>query len=738
MTRQAPAITQSPRAQGAHGVPPGEAAGAADPAAHASRRMTVALFLAFLGFYLLATSGHFYATDEETFFRTTESIVERHTLALPEGAWGLAGSTGVDGKLYPGTSPGQSLAAIPLYLVGKLLAPLFPANQSGYILRFCAGLLGIVVTALTIALLHRLARRLGYRERSALALAVLYGLATTAWPHGRTFYAEPLTALCFLIAFYAIQRGTALDSPRWLLFAGMAAIAGTGVKPQAALALPGLGLYLVFASLGPVTRGDLPTAVRRLARQGALWFGGGVLAALPLFLYNTVLFGGPLTTGYGDVPGALFTTPFLTGLYGLTVSSGKGLLWYSPPILLAVLGGWAFFRRQRAAMIGCLAIIAVHLAFYSRLDFWHGDAIWGPRYLMPMLPFALLPLLGFLEPASKPAIASRPTARRSRTMRLATTLIVAILGIGVQLPGLFLNFDYYFGPGVTDHERYFEPAHSPIVWHTQTLVSRVNEWRDYAFPPADTATLTSGFAERESDKHSTVFPRWTTGAGAITIHPAGAAPLTVKLTLFDHRPAALRDRPAILVGGTALPDDAIERASITADGTGQTLQFTVPAEAVHGGEAIVTIRSATWNPAASGQGDRNEDLGLFVHNVEIWRAGTPLAVRDIPAKLRIDPMLDTPRQRFWWFNNDHERHHLIDWWAWYAAVAGFGPQTTARWIGGYATFASALLLTGLILGWRTLPHGWLRYPGAHRTRRARPRPRPAPLAVGHRRTETER
>ena len=30
-------------------------------------------------------------------------------VALPEGAWGLAGRIGVDGKLYPGTSPGLSL-----------------------------------------------------------------------------------------------------------------------------------------------------------------------------------------------------------------------------------------------------------------------------------------------------------------------------------------------------------------------------------------------------------------------------------------------------------------------------------------------------------------------------------------------------------------------------------------------------------------------------------------------------
>ena len=75
------------------------------------RRRTLALFLLFAGFYLLTASGHFYAVDEETLYHVTESVVERHTLALPEGAWGLVVSqqrTG-DGRVYAIFPPGQAL-----------------------------------------------------------------------------------------------------------------------------------------------------------------------------------------------------------------------------------------------------------------------------------------------------------------------------------------------------------------------------------------------------------------------------------------------------------------------------------------------------------------------------------------------------------------------------------------------------------------------------------------------------
>jgi hypothetical protein len=124
--------------------------------------------------------------------------------------------------------------------------------------------------------------------------------------------------------------------------------------------------------------------------------------------------------------------------------------------------------------------------------------------------------------------------------------------------------------------------------------------------------------------------------------------------------------------------------------------------------------------------------------VEIWRDGTSLIVRDKPQDLQIDPLPDTPHWRFWWFNNDFNRHHLADWWAWYAAVAGFATQTTRLWIGGYGAVSGAILLAGLALGWRALPPGLFSRPPRRRKRRhARPRPATPALTAAPRRAETE-
>src|SRR5947207_5353703 len=149
----------------------------------------LALFLAFAGFYLLTASGHFYTVDEETLYLMTESLVERHTLALPADAWGIVGQFGLvvdpsqaSGPVYAIFTPGQPVAAVPLYLLGRAVAALFPPEAHGYVTRFFVATFGSFVTAATVAVLYLLTRALGYRGRVALGLAAIYGLATTAWP----------------------------------------------------------------------------------------------------------------------------------------------------------------------------------------------------------------------------------------------------------------------------------------------------------------------------------------------------------------------------------------------------------------------------------------------------------------------------------------------------------------------------------------------------------------------------
>ena len=382
----------------------------------------------------------------------------------------------------------------------------------------------------------------------------------------------------------------------------------------------------------------------------------------------------------------------------LHVPPERLLLWRAEDIVLAVAGWWGFFRHRRAAALACLGLLLVHLGFYSRVDYWHGDGSWGPRYLAIVLPFLLFPAVSLLA------------GLRARPLRRALVGAIVALGIAVQLLGTLVNFDWYILRS-DEGARHLVPAASPILAHARILTGRLAEWRYRLAPSPGTVLLADGFSYNEAPQGvgatgaaatgAALFPRWTTGAGVVRIYPTDGSPLTAKLTFFDHRPPARRTELAtVLVDGVRLPDGAVERRDVTGDGEGWIYQFQVAPPGGGRAPLAITLQSATWNPKASGAGDRDEEVGVFVHNMEIWQEGRALTVRE---GLAIPPLPDTPRSRFWWANDDATRHHLTDNWAWYVAVAGFGPARTALWLGGYAAVALAIGVAGLALGWRSLP-----------------------------------
>src|SRR5204862_342052 len=63
------------------------------------------------------------------------------------------------------------------------------------------------------------------------------------------------------------------------------------------------------------------------------------LALLGHLVYDLARFGNPFETGYGaQATLAAYTTPMVVGLYGLLISSGKGVLWFAPALSSAPWG----------------------------------------------------------------------------------------------------------------------------------------------------------------------------------------------------------------------------------------------------------------------------------------------------------------------------------------------------------------------------------------------------------------
>src|SRR5262249_8600251 len=118
-------------------------------------------------------------------------------------------------------------------------------------------LLNIFVTAMTAVVLYYYGIALGYTNRAALAVALIFGTATIAWPYSRMFFREPLFTLVALACAYCLEHWRQqLDKGHlhigWLVGALLALTVTLFTKEASLLLVPTLLLVA------------LPGAIRRL------------------------------------------------------------------------------------------------------------------------------------------------------------------------------------------------------------------------------------------------------------------------------------------------------------------------------------------------------------------------------------------------------------------------------------------------------------------------------------------
>jgi 4-amino-4-deoxy-L-arabinose transferase-like glycosyltransferase len=641
-----------------------------------ARSPGLALFLLLLGWYVLTMSGHTYSSDEETMLAVAESLVESGTFALEPDFLMNYAAGGSEGQRYSRYGPGQSLAIVPFLLLGQAVAAAGPPFATGLIERLFVLLLPALVTAATALLLYAWARALEYGPRIALLVGLLYGLTTIAWPYSRTLFSEPLATLLLVLAAYGLRR----EGWRWWAVAGAAAAGALAVKVSVAIALLPLALYALLVSLRATPAASL--------RAAAMRAGAGLLgAALPLgllLLYHTLLFGHPLTSGYGSVnPSGELGNPWQTGLHGLTFSTGKGLFVFAPALLLGLVGLGLRWRQQGREAALALAMLVVHLAFYSRLNYWHGDGSWGPRYLVFVVPFLMLPAAGVLA----------VLARWRNRLALALVGALAALSFAIQLLPVLFNFGTYLQLS-DQYTRHFVPAASPIVGHTRLWFERLDEWSLRWFPPTGdgVVVLREGFSYSEGDRAAgELLPRWTYRDARMLVYPAAAHAgegVDGRLVVGDHRPWPLeRADFRLLLNGEPL--DGVQRTDLTGDNVVWELRFTLAPQPADG--ATLTLHSDTWNPTRdTADNPRNEDLGLLLQEADFRQGSEPLTLREaLPI-----PSPTADRRGLWLWYYDTPYHHLFDTWWWYVQAAGLPGPTLALLLALLGLPALAALLLG--------------------------------------------
>ncbi len=418
-------------------------------------RAVAGIFFIVQSFYLLSASGHLRGQDQEYFYRMARSLAREQTFAIEPLVLGeaeLAGVRGHDGRFYSRYAPGLPVALAPIVSFGDAMTNLSTQLHSKYewphqgdsdiAPRILVSYFNLPVVALSASLLVLMVMRLGYSGLSAMIAGLGFALSTFAWGQARLVFAEPLQGLLLLTACSLLMSAT----PRRSFLGGCALGFAILVKMTSLLALPAFLLL-------PDERGRL-LCRRRSTTAGILI---PVVMALALYAwYNWFRFGSLLATGYAASDESLdFSGNPLIALYGLLLSPGRGILWFAPLTVVALCGLRRFYSEQRIVARALLVLIAVWLVvhlFYKRWDAGWG---WGPRYLLPILPFLLVPL---------------PIMWRTVRGRLFCVSAL-ILGAAIQLPGILADFIVtgWEGLGVFQQQCHDCTEQAFIAWRNFSL-----------------------------------------------------------------------------------------------------------------------------------------------------------------------------------------------------------------------------------------------------------------------------
>jgi hypothetical protein len=403
------------------------------------------LSLCLLGLYILTSPGRIDMIDGQIRYEVARNWLDHgRPVVLDAALFPIALTVKTPHGVYGVYNASASLTAMPLMLLSRAL----PGHQVERE-RFVFAMVGPVFGAALGGLLVVAYSMLGLTLPRAVTWALVCTTATLWWPASTTIFDQNQHAVWLLLALLLAWQSGRRASLGLAMLAGVCGAVLVTYQENYALLLPLVGM--VVAAKPSEGSGGAQASLRRpidratITRYVAFGATSGV-GLFSLLMFNYARFGtlfyasrftDPLLFGGGNDP--------LAASLGLLVSPGKGMFLFSPPLVLALLGGRRLFARAPALASAILAVSVMHLLVIMQLVFFGGDWCWGPRYLVILIPLWAL-------------------AMPSAAGRVPRVVVLALVSLGVLVQGLGISLDH--------HRFFFERNLPPHFWKDQWFYMR--------------------------------------------------------------------------------------------------------------------------------------------------------------------------------------------------------------------------------------------------------------------------
>jgi hypothetical protein len=426
-------------------------------ALHRSKEILISLLVFLTVYAVYLNSGNAVPLDSMWTIPTSMSILKQGNTDLNEyrplidrTAEGSYLIQKINGHLYANYPASTALLIAPVVVVAEQFARLaYAINLATYVQNVVPQMLELLIAslfaALTVLLLYRIAREF-LALLPALTLAIIFAFGTAAWSvASRALWRNGISMFVLTVALYLIVL--ARNKPRLIQFVSLPLAFSFTVRGTNGLSIVFITLYVLLQ-------------YRSYFWRYLLW---ALPVAVPFALYNLAIYQAPASPYYSVYqPFSAAHPNLIEGALGNLISPSRGLLIFSPVLILAV-AGVAIKLKQRTfeKLDGALiAIIVGHWLVISDFTLWWGGWAYGPRFFIDVLPYFFYLMI--------PAVAALTQLRGMRKWA-AVTVVILLAG--------FSCFVHYRGANAEEVMN---------EWHTWPTdlgnsSARLWDWRDPQF-----------------------------------------------------------------------------------------------------------------------------------------------------------------------------------------------------------------------------------------------------------------
>lgn len=358
------------------------------------------------------------------------SIVHEGSIAIDTYHENTIDKSYFEGHYYAGAAPGPAILGLAVYvpftLLYELLSPFFEAPltklESDIIQHYAAQgeplsttyieqvdldefflsslfvtLLITLLGSILAVLIFRVAKFYTQDNKVAVLLSFVTIFGTIIFKYSTLFFAHVMGAFFLLLSFYLLIDITRNGAHKQKLI-----ISGLSAGISVLIDYP-------FALISAIMFAFLVYKYRSNFRTVMWWCVSSSIPVMFLLVYHVVAFGSPFITPYNLPTGpddfgvhsghkVFFgiTGPTWESLFGLTFGLRRGLFLFSPLLLVAI-AGFYFGMKKKKYRPEIITVSAICISFFlfnaSLRAYWDAGLSFGPRYLIPIIPFISLGLI---------------------------------------------------------------------------------------------------------------------------------------------------------------------------------------------------------------------------------------------------------------------------------------------------------------------------------------------------------